>query len=288
MSHDIIYFHIGDSDYLSISIKQLKHFNPNSRIHLIGKGVSEEVKKLVNFYNYEDLMCRESGAFLYNFKNYSTNDANFEKICILRWYLIRNLCIEQNITNFFCLDSDIMVYCDLEEELAKFDHNRYSLTHCIAASSACFNDITVLNDYCNFVSGFYDTSHVNKHFVLRGEKQKTFGHYRADLLSAYQNRISNNLAGGICDMTFWGELRTFDAPVMIGEMSSVLDGTTFDHNINSRDFFEYENGMKKIVWKDGLPYCRNTFLDEMIRFNILHFQGYETKKLMKDYITYNK
>tara|TARA_R110000824_G_scaffold326043_2_gene512930 strand:+ start:1174 stop:2040 length:867 start_codon:yes stop_codon:yes gene_type:complete len=288
MSHDIIYFHIGDSDYLLTSIKQLKHFNPDSRVHLIGRGVSEEVKQLVNFHDYENLMCKEAGNFLYNFKNYSTNDANFEKICILRWFLIKNLCIEQDITRFFCLDSDIMVYCNLSEELKKFDHNRYSLTHCIAASSACFNDITALNDYCDFVSGFYDTTRASQHFMLRGDKQKTFGHYRADLLNVYQNRINNNLAGGICDMTFWGELRTFDAPIMIGEMSSVLGDTTFDHNINSRDFFEYENGMKKITWIDGVPYCKNIFLDKMIRFNTLHFQGYNTKKLMKEYRTYNE
>ena len=287
MAHDIIYFHIGDSDYLLTSIKQLQHFNPSRKIHLIGRGVSDEVKKRVQFYDYEDLMCKYSSKFLHMFVNHSTNNPDFEKICIFRWYLIKNLCAQEGIARFFCLDSDVMVYCDLNKELKKFDSNRYSLTHCISAGIACINDISVLDDYCGFVSGFYDESRSSEYFVLRGENQKTFGHYRSDIMNVYNNRIKNKLPGGVCDMTFWGKLRQFDSPTMIGEISGVFDGTTFDHNIHSRDFFEYENGMKKIVWQDGLPYCKNTFLDEMIRFNILHFQGYETKKLMKEYRTYD-
>mgnify|MGYP003138432003 CR=1 FL=1 len=288
MKHDIIYFHIGDQDYLLTSIKQVKHFNNNNTIHLVGKGVSEDVKKIVNFYDYDDLMCRETVNFLHNFRNYSTNNVDFEKISILRWFLIRNLCVQEGITKFFCLDSDVLIYCNLDEQLKKFDSSRYALSHCIAASSACFNDISVLDDYCDFVSGFYDISRANEHFTLRGEDKKTFKHYRSNFLTMFQNRLNSGLPGGICDMTFWGELRTFDAPTMIGEISAVLDNTTFDHNINASDFFEYQDGMKKIVWLDNLPYCKNLFLNEMIKFNSLHFQGYQTKKLMKEYATYDK
>ena len=95
--------------------------------------------------------------------------------------------------------------------------------------------------------------------------------------------MSNNMAGGVCDMTFWGELRKFDDPTMIGEISGIHDGTTFDHSICSPDFFEFQNNMKNITWIDGLPYCKNMFLDKMIRFNSLHFQGSHMKNLMKEF-----
>lgn len=286
MGHDIVYFHIGDSNYLLTSIKQLKYFNPSSNIYLIGRDVPPEAKTLVKFIDYEELIGEQSKIFLQNFANYSTNDANFEKICILRWFLIRNMCKRENIERFFCLDSDVMVYCDLDSELKKFDSNRYALTHWTSAGIACINDISVLDDYCNFVIGFYDDSLSEQHFVLREDKKKTFEHFRDDILYAHFNRSNNGLPGGVCDMTFWGELRKIDAPTMIGEISGVFDGTTFDHNIHSKDFFDYKNGMKNIVWKDGLPYCKNLFLNEMVRFNILHFQGYHSKRLMENFKTY--
>ena len=87
-------------------------------------------------------------------------------------------------------------------------------------------------------------------------------------------------------MTFWGEMRKFDDPTMIGEISGVHGDTTFDHNINSADFFEFENGRKNIVWIKGYPHCENLFLNKMIRFNSIHFQGFHTKHLMEEWKDY--
>jgi len=286
MSHKIVYFHIGPSDYLPTSIKQLKHFNPQKEIYLIGNNIQQEVKDLVKFYEYEDLLCEQSMNFLHKFRNYSTNNADFEKICILRWFTIRNLCKKENFTNFFHLDSDVMIYCDLKKELAKFDSHRYSLSCSVSAAVFCVNDITVLDDYCNFVDGFYDELNQDNNYTIRGESKKMFKHIRDDILAVFFNRNLNNLPGGVSDMTFWSQLRRIDDPTMVGEISGIHGDSTFDHNINAADFFEFENGMKKIVWKDALPYSKNVFLNTLVRFNSLHFQGQRAKPLMEKFKSY--
>jgi len=286
IEYQTIYFHIGACDHLLTSIKQFRHYNPDSSIHLIGRGVQEEIKNLVHFYDYETLFCDQTLNFLKNFRNYSTNNADFEKICILRWFLMRNLARQKGFTRLFCLDSDMMVYCDIEKELQKFESCRYALSSATSAAVLCVNDISVLDDYCRYVEGFYDESNHTASYILRGNARKTFKHIYDDILGSFMNRQTHNLMGGICDMTFWGELRKMDDPTMIGEISGIHDDTTFDHNINASDFFDFKNGMKNIIWKEGLPYCKNMFLNRLIRFNSLHFQGFNTKRLMNEYKSY--
>ena len=43
-----------------------------------------------------------------------------------------------------------------------------------------------------------------------------------------------------------------------------------------------ENDIKKVIWMDNKPYCRDIDTGDMIRFNSLHFQG-GSKHLIKDF-----
>ena len=285
---NIFYFHIGQDEHLVHSLKQSKHTNPNVDIYLVGDNVPEEAKQIAKFYSYKDLLCEQSQKLIKNYTNYSSNDANFELICILRWFLFRNLAERLKLQNLFCLDSDMLLYADLDKVLVSFDSYRYALSNQTSAAVICINDLTVLDNFCNLVDGFYDPQRAGEYYSIDGDPIKKFHHIRDDMLCSYNNRLKNNLLGGICDMTFWGVYRGMDEPSMTGEISSVVSGSTFDHNINSADYYETEDGVKKIAWVEGMPHCKNIFLDKMIRFNSLHFQGYETKRLMKDYITYNK
>jgi len=285
MKHKIIYFHIHDPQFVITSIKQTRHWNPDADIYLIGDKLPDELKGIAKFYDYTHLFGTTGQNFMNNFVNLSTNDANFEKVCIFRWFAINELCKRENIEKFFYMDSDIMLYCDLEKELSKFENTRYALSNGTSAAVFCVNDITVLDDYCRYVDGFYDDKQVQGTYNLR-EHSRLFAHIREDILSFYNNRRKFNLAGGVCDMTFWGELKKIDDPLMIGEISGIYEGTTFDHNINACDFFEFENGKKKISWENNQPFAYNTYLQKKVRFNSLHFQGNGGKVLMKRHTSY--
>jgi hypothetical protein len=71
----------------------------------------------------------------------------------------------------------------------------------------------------------------------------------------------------------------------VGEASHIIDGSVYDPNINRPNpGFEMENGIKKIIWKDGYPWGTYLRTGESIRFNSLHFNG-RAKKLMSQFYT---
>ena len=68
----------------------------------------------------------------------------------------------------------------------------------------------------------------------------------------------------------------------------VIDGSTYDHNINVDDgVYEFEDGIKKVNMIEGLPYVFHKTLNKNIRFNCLHFQGHYRKPTMSQFVSFN-
>ena len=125
--NNIVFFHIGQQEYVYEAIRQIKFYNPDSPIYFIGENIDERIYKYVKFYSYKDLLCKQSFNFLSKFQNYSSNNSDFEKICILRWFCIRNLCIQESLDKIFYSDCDIMFYCSIKEEAKKFEKYFFSI-----------------------------------------------------------------------------------------------------------------------------------------------------------------
>lgn len=54
----------------------------------------------------------------------------------------------------------------------------------------------------------------------------------------------------------------------------IIDGSTYDHNINVPDQdFDFADGRKNFKIKNGFPYVFSHKLNKDIKFNSLHFQG---------------
>ena len=62
---------------------------------------------------------------------------------------------------------------------------------------------------------------------------------------------------------------------------SIINDSTYDHNINVSDQYFDFNGIKNIKIKDGYPYVYNHKLNKDIRFNSLHFQGGAKNQISK-------
>ena len=97
---------------------------------------------------------------------------------------------------------------------------------------------------------------------------------------------NNNKTGGVCDMTFWGKLKEIYYAGSVGEVCDVIEDSTFDHTISEYDGYEMKDGLKKFKYINGEPYCYNSYLNKDIKFNSIHFQGYNTKNLMKNFKRY--
>jgi hypothetical protein len=215
---DIVFFHIGKQEYVLHTIKQVKSSNPNATIHFIGDNVYPAVLEEVEFYPYEDLVCDQAFNFLKWFENYSTNDHDFEKICILRWFCIRNLWREKEFKSVFYADCDIMIYCDLNEESEKFKEYLFSIAASTSAHSTFINTIDVLDDFCNLVEVFYCSP---THPLKIAGKQHNIALYKQNTVNEYSTRRKHELAGGVSDMKFWGKMKLLYPAGAVGEMCEV-------------------------------------------------------------------
>ena len=85
-------------------------------------------------------------------------------------------------------------------------------------------------------------------------------------------------------MTLWEQFRKKTTnPGLIGEMSIIINDSTFDHNINSSDGYEMKKdiAIKRIYMIKGMPHAKNLSDGRMIKLHTIHFQGM-AKSLMKE------
>jgi hypothetical protein len=57
-------------------------------------------------------------------------------------------------------------------------------------------------------------------------------------------------------------------------MMHIIDGATYDHNINEPDqYFQMDKETKDIVFIGDIPHCYQESTGKHIQFKTLHFQG---------------
>jgi hypothetical protein len=168
----------------------------------------------------------------------------------------------------FYIDSDVMLYADIELEQKKFSQFDFTLSYPPQVDSpsphcSFINNINALNDFCDFLKEIYlNDSLLN---IMKLQFERCAGH------------------GGACDMTAFREYQK-SARSNIGNTSIILNDSIYDHNINESEGFEICNGIKNIHLCNGKPFCRSSDLNKEIQFKILHFQG-GGKRLMRYYCT---
>ena len=176
---------------------------------------------------------------------------------------------EQNLDTVFYVDSDVMLYVNISEEYKKYEQYDLTLLHRTAAISSYFTKLG-LDNFTNFLMKTFS----NKQSY---EYQKIASHYHV--------RQKFNLPGGVCDMTYFDFFHYMDdgggGPGKVGEMMSIINDSTYDHNINVSDQYFDFNGIKNIKIKDGYPYVFNHKLNKDIKFNSLHFQGGAKNQISK-------
>ncbi len=255
MSLPIVVIHVNNNDYLLYCLAQAKQSNPQSDVILLGEASND----CYNFAVHEPIFdyIKEAHNFVKFYKHISANSFNFELFCFQRWFILKEFMRAKKLEKCVCIDSDVLLYADVTEEQKKFADRDLTLSAGTSPHCTFVNNFLVLENFCNFLIEMYANS-------------------------AILERLQNNLYGIVSDMTAFEEFARRE-DVKIGELSAIIDGATYDLNINESEGFEMAGGVKNIYFVENKPFCRHLDLQRAIQFNILHFQGYQTKKLMKDY-----
>lgn len=192
----------------------------------------------------------------------SGNHRAFELFCIQRWYVLRRWMRHQGFDRVLYTDSDVLLYCNAEEQYEPYRECALTLALGSSAATSYFT-LAGLEAFCDFVDSVY----IGQNAIL------------AEFKRIYAEMQAQGLPGGISDMALFKFFKAEARHVRVGEMTEVHDGATWDHNINSGDGYVMKNGIKRIEWIDKKPY--GTRNGGFVRFNSLHFQGGGGKRLLR-------
>jgi len=262
MNIPIIIVHRGDTFYLKLVLEQIRLFNPHTRICLISDASTDKYC-FVEHYNIDDY-SKGADAFKMAYIHMSSNPYDYELICFQRWFCIRDFVKTQKIENFLCMDSDVLLYCNIDEVMQQYIS--YDFTTCNKQGPGCalFN-ISSISDFCEYMMSMY-----TEDILLNKMK------------SMYQEIIDNKQLGGVCDMVafVWFQDNT---KCNVIDIAIPTNGKCFDGCITWGQGFEMEDGKKKVYWIDNLPYGKLMNDQSLVRFYCLHFQG-RSKYSMYKYI----
>lgn len=260
----IVTIHKGNNKYLHYCLLQAKKMNPNSRIILIGDDSNKDCLDFVEHYNINDLNCPQIEEFLSIYDHMSDNPYEFELICILRWFYLRNLMKKLNLQSCFHIDSDVMLYCNITEECKKFADYvltvDYAPNKIVSAPHNIFiNGFDIIDNFCQFTVDFYKDKEQVEEFRKR------------------YNNSPSTAKSNFSDMNLWYLYpQTLDQNKVLN-FTNIIDGCKFDHNIIAEPVFEKDGYSKKIKFIKGIPYSKyigeGEYHNKLIQFKSLHFQG---------------
>lgn len=248
----LIYIHNSYSPYLRPVLAQSRAFNKDVDIFFLGDEDNQKVPYARHYLAKQYSSTAEEFKKVY--VHMSTNPYEFELYCFQRWFIINEFAAEMGLEHFLCLDSDVLLFCNVKEIFNKYLNFDFSICGGYSPHVTLFNKRS-LDNFCAYLTELY----TNPEYLQR-------------LAQRYQHYRENNISGGNCDMTAFYYYQT-DISDNIKELTTISDNSCFDQNILDSDGFEMNNGFKEVYWKDGLPYCKFLDTGDHVRFYCFHFQG---------------
>ncbi len=275
----VIFYHVGNQQYLKTAIRQCKKYNEN--VILLGDESNRKMAEeenctwfLAKSYDEKDQWKHFESKYV----GMSTNDYRFELNCFRRFFVIAELMKEQEIDQFVYLDSDILSYVNFS-----------SLDEMWAAD--CGMSVPKEQSHYGWVANC-GISFWNK---------KSLTSFLSYCIDIYENHIDvleekwnyhrkNHIDGGICDMTLqylWYKNDQTCSKINLVDRENGLSGV-MDFNVNlPMNCYKNEYLMnelvhiKKISFKNGQPYL-NPKDGVKVPVFAIHFLG-PSKQYMKSY-----
>lgn len=126
--HSIILIHIGPEipSYLFTNIEQIRLFNPNSPIFIVGNKEAlarYETTENVSFIYCEELEKTKEHLNFCRLQNFDKSFDNFWILTSERLFYLHETIKKMKLKNVFHLENDVMLYVDLEELLPILKQN---------------------------------------------------------------------------------------------------------------------------------------------------------------------
>ena len=269
-----VVIHRGSKSYLKYSLEISSKKND---VVLIGDSESYKYSQLNNKIHFVDIKKYENDesivAYKKYFKNYSTNNTEFEWRCFERVFIIQKFMEEYNFSKVFHIDSDAVLLIDINE--LNYEKQCGYLTPTIQENYRMDSSIhfSLLDtNFCMKFQKLYEEIFIseNKFNLI---KQKIDFHK------------FHNLKGGICDMTLYYLLKFenyLDPQNFMKEVKDLnQEEYIFLNNLNLGEGFYGINNfvMKGKYIKISNKSVEDKIQNKKIKLAGIHFQGVAKKKL---------
>lgn len=249
----IITIHNGNHAYFRKILEINSRYNSN----IVVLSDTDKQESGIAFRDYTKWKIDEIKPFSKSYEHLNTTPVDYELFCYLRWFIILQYMRSENLDVIIHLDSDVLLFSNPDEEFEKYKYFEFTLIHRSAGCTSFFTR-KGLENFCEFLFHSFQ----NKQSY---EYQKIASHFHV--------RQKCGLPGGVCDMTLFQNYDYMRAG-LVGEMMHIIGESVYDHNINEDDgAWDFENGLKKFTFKDGIPYCFNRRMGREFKFNSIHLQG---------------
>lgn len=247
----VVFINNGNPSYFKYALAQARIFNPDTTIYLIG-DISNDKYDFAEHHNIERYHSKAE-LFSKVYKHHSKNPYRAELFCFNRWFILEEFMVQNNIEKCLYLDSDLLLFTDIQGEYINYLDYGFTLSGGFGPHFNIINNVTILNNFCDFVVKCFTDELLYKKLVKIADEEPWSQGCVSDMVAFYEYQKTT--------------------PYSIGDISLLVDQTKHDSNMNLPEGFEMEEGIKKVVWIDNKPYCRNINDGSLIRFNSLHFQG---------------
>ena len=280
-----------DDIFVPMSLKSVLKYNPKNTIYFISndknflqKNFPMEAPTNLKCYLFEEFEDENTKEFDKNYIHLSTNQLLFEKWCILSYFYIYNLMCKFNIDEVIVVETDVLIFCNLEETFVK----NYNL---IESDAILYDKHTMASSFCKKI--YFET------FINSALKMYSDIIILKNIKNIKSNLENNKINGGICDMTIndwinynkinFKNMNNLKKDINITELSLILeDNSFFDEKITKIEYqdklFDFEDNkrdgkIKKIYNINNQPYFK--YDDKFIKCNSIHFNG-DRKKLIPE------
>jgi hypothetical protein len=260
----IIFIHLGNSPYLPYTLGQAKMQSMASPIILIGDDTNNTLP-FVTHVNMNRYAAR-AAEFQKIYRHFSDNGVVYEQFCFLRWFLLRDFLKTHGIERAIHVDSDVLLYVDVNEEQRHWKDFDLSLVNGECAGNMFINGARGLDELCTII---WDL------FAAPGADQRLAG-----ILESRRDPAGGRAA--VSDMVPLKMLANAN-PDRIAEMTGIRsDDSYWDANVRVDEGFEYhEEGRKRYEFRGGRAFCRHVSSGKDIWFKSLHFQGAKGKPFIE-------
>ena len=249
----LLYVFRGWQPYLQISVNQSRKHCPNTEIVHITNS-PDRCAAGTTPVDDSDLLG-SAKAFEAVYKHRSVNPRSFELYCFQRWMIACEYMRKNNLNEAILMDGDVLLWSNVNVLINGFEGYEIAWTEPSQPGTVLINNLTALEKLC-------------RHMFLHYESENGFSRIEQE----YARREAQSLPLAITDMSILSYFKE-DFPTLVGDTSQRLNGSRFDHSMVESDGFILRNGLKRFIWREGIPYATDTRTGELVRFHSMHFVG---------------